>query len=401
MKVLNQFEERLFHPKRNGITLENMDECFVFDDDSGESYPIYLAVPCNHCNICKGAKINSFVHRCKLESQCYDSLPWFCTLTYDDEHLPSDGVSVREMQLFMKRFRINLMRAGFSYSPRYVIVGEYGRNTHRPHYHAIFWNINTKSDLDYLNVSDIISESWGKGFIQRRLINLSDDKGFYYTSKYLRKDCFVPEGMNPTFCLSSRGKGGIGSRFIDSVSDKVRKSMNTDFHFLNKWTGKVENLCFCSYVLNRIFPSFCRSVPKSFRDDCIDYCVALSHLKYNDEYKSIKQHYLEEYEVHYNSFFRDFFKKVSQCMYLPVISAELSRSVPRLRLSDTLSQLCSIEERLLSSFFPSVLSYFKSLQDKREAFCSKMISSLPLIDLSVKSHELGRSFALAAAREIF
>lgn len=400
MKVLNQFEARMFHPRNNGVTIENMDECFVYDDETGETFPMYLAVPCNHCTVCKGAKINSFVHRCKLESQCYDSLPWFCTLTYDCDFLPSEGVSVREMQLFMKRFRINLKRAGFSFRPRYVIVGEYGRKTHRPHYHAIFWNLDTKSDLDYLKVSDILRSSWNKGFIQRRVVNLQNDRCFYYTSKYMRKDCVVPKGMNPTFILSSRGKGGIGSRFIDKVSEEVRRTLNTSFKFLNKWTGKVEDLCFCSYVVNRIFPSFCRSVPKSFRDAWSFFQVCLSQLKYNNEFYSYKKLFQDEFKCTYFDFYVPFREKVKAFLFCPSLSKELSGSLPLQPLSVSLSLLSSLREEL-SNFNLSSLPFFWEIQKKREAFVSKMVASLPVVDLSVKSFNLRKQFALAAARENF
>lgn len=58
----------------------------------------------------------------------------FLTLTFDDEHLPKDWcVSVRDMQLFLKRLR----RAGFPL--RYLACGEYGDINQRPHYHAILF----------------------------------------------------------------------------------------------------------------------------------------------------------------------------------------------------------------------------------------------------------------------
>jgi len=58
----------------------------------------------------------------------------FLTLTYDDEHLPKDWcVSIRELQLFLKRLR----RAGFDL--RYLACGEYGEKNQRPHYHAILF----------------------------------------------------------------------------------------------------------------------------------------------------------------------------------------------------------------------------------------------------------------------
>lgn len=87
-----------FSPKRNNITIDNYEQQVIIDDSTGETYMLYLAVPCGHCDICKVSKINSFLFRCNLESQMYNSLPWFITLTY--AHAPEDGVSVRDCQLF-------------------------------------------------------------------------------------------------------------------------------------------------------------------------------------------------------------------------------------------------------------------------------------------------------------
>ena len=391
-KILFEFDRSMFHPKRNNVTIDTLDEFYVEDDETKERFPMYLAVPCNKCTICKGAKINAFVHRCKLESQMYDSLPWFCTLTYDDEHKPEKGVEVREMQLFMKRFRMNLQRAGFNYKPRYVIVGEYGKNTHRPHYHALFWNINSRTDLDYLKVADIIASSWSKGYIQHRLVNLSDDKGFYYTAKYLKKECVVPAGCNPCFLLSSRGKGGIGSRFIDKIAPELRRTLNPEFKFLNKWSGKVENLCMCSYVLNRVFPSFCRSVPKFYRESWIDYNLAMNILENRSEIYKIK-YYDREFNV-----FSEIRQKVKDYFYCPEFhrffnwygwSCEYAVQV-----------VSTAKQSLLESGILEYLPFYQSLQEKRQKFCEKIFANMPLISLQDKSFNLRRQFALSAAREI-
>lgn len=262
------FLYRDFSVKLNNITLDNMDDCYIVDDATGEIFPIYLAVPCGHCDICKVSKINSFVKRCEYESQMYNFLPWFVTLTY--AHEPEEGVNVRDCQLFLKRFRINLTRAGYKDKIRYVVVAEYGKKG-RPHYHGLFWNIHSFTHEQYCEVKQILRHSWNNGFCMDRLVDLKDDKAFYYTTKYLKKGCNVPEGKNPTFVLSSRGNGGIGAPFIDSIKDEVRKSLNTSFQFRNKWTGKVENVMWSQYVLNRIFPSFCRSVDRLFRNAVHDF----------------------------------------------------------------------------------------------------------------------------------
>lgn len=387
----SKFSKNMFHPRQRNISLDDVSECFVIDSDTGEALPMYLVVPCNHCNVCKGSKINSFVHRCKLESQMYDSLPWFCTFTYDDEHLPSDGVSVLDMQKFMKRLRINLKREGFNFSPRYVIVGEYGKNTHRAHYHGLFWNINSRNEHDYLKVSAILERSWSKGFVMHRLVDLSDDKGYYYTSKYLKKDCIVPAGKNPCFMLSSRGKGGIGSRFIDKVAPQVRKSLNPEFKFLNKWNGKVENLTFCSYVLNRIFPSFCRSVKKDFRD---------AWQKFLEFYGVFKKRF-PDYEDKFYSFYRSFRERVSNYLYSPApVPSLYGDGWQSVSLVCALRCLSDAKDVLEASLQTDLLPLYKSYQDKRTLFISKLGRVIVPQDIGVKSFNLGRSFSLASAREI-
>lgn len=396
-KILSDFDRRYFHPRNVGVNLDNIDDYFVQDDVSGEKFPMYLNVPCGHCSCCKSAKINSFVHRCKLESQSYDVLPWFCTFTYRDDVLPSDGVSVREMQLFMKRFRINLKRAGFNYSPRYVIVGEYGRNTHRPHYHAIFWDIRSRNEFDYLKVSDILEKSWNLGFVQRRLINLSDDKGFYYTAKYLKKDCFVPAGMNLPFMLSSRGKGGIGSRFIDSLKVEVQTTLNTAFQFLDKWTGKVTDLQWNKYILNRIFPSFSRSVSADFRRLWVSFNDAICYLKYRSSFSH------DIYEKCFKTIYLSLREKISPYCFSPLpVEACFRHSVTLFSCVSSAQQfaydcLSSFDKLADVSSFPT----YWEIAEKRKRFCEKAFSDLPLISLKDKEFNIRRQFALAAAREIF
>ena len=48
------------------------------------------------------------------------------TLTYNNEHLPKNGVFPEEIQLFFKRLRTKLDRRGISHNLRYIAVSEYG-----------------------------------------------------------------------------------------------------------------------------------------------------------------------------------------------------------------------------------------------------------------------------------
>lgn len=75
--------------------------------------------------------------RLLLESLCH-SHSWFLTLTYAPEHYPADGgVSVRAVQLFMKR-----VRRAVGAPVRFFAVGEYGTKTYRAHYHVVLFGVS-------------------------------------------------------------------------------------------------------------------------------------------------------------------------------------------------------------------------------------------------------------------
>ena len=61
----------------------------------------------------------------------------FITLTYDDEHLPSDyGLHKDDLQKFFKRLRKDL-----DTKIKYYACGEYGDRFGRPHFHAIIFGL--------------------------------------------------------------------------------------------------------------------------------------------------------------------------------------------------------------------------------------------------------------------
>lgn len=90
--------------------------------------------PCGKCINCRAKSRQEWVFRLRMEYRNCD-FGLFVTLTYDDDHLPSDGVSIRDVQLFLKRLRKKYK----SKTLRYYICSEYGDNTHRAHYHALLF----------------------------------------------------------------------------------------------------------------------------------------------------------------------------------------------------------------------------------------------------------------------
>ena len=234
---------------------------FYTENLDGEKFPLYMVVPCGHCPLCRGKKAAAWQTRARMEAQSFKRLPYMVTLTYNDDNLPTDGVNKRDVQLFLKRLRKNLKTHNYDNHLRYILCAEYGKHTLRPHYHMMLY---TNQDYTPKDTRAIIQDAWSHGFVQ---VKKTDGKGYGYVLKYMQKPGKVPQGANPTFFLFSKGKGGIGSRYCDTyLAPFIQKyPHNHEFSFMDKFTGKSEKLYLPSYCLNRILPSFYKSVSSPIR----------------------------------------------------------------------------------------------------------------------------------------
>lgn len=94
-----------------------------------------MELPCGTCLGCRSRRATIWARRCEHEAKSFRENS-FVTLTYDEEHVPSDGNLVpRHLQLFLKR-----LRKRFPQRIRFFACGEYGGSTGRPHYHALLFN---------------------------------------------------------------------------------------------------------------------------------------------------------------------------------------------------------------------------------------------------------------------
>ena len=172
----------------------------------------YELVPCNHCQGCKVSNIAEWTFRIRqevLENERKGYGNTFLTLTYDDEHLPADGASVRDVQLFWKRLRKKLENAGnVRYNPKfkYFLVSEYGDQRGRIHYHAIVCG------LDFGAISRFYRECWRNGFTYSKPVL---GGAVRYVLKYLDKTrdarrngaIYEAQGVKQPFALFSKGIG--------------------------------------------------------------------------------------------------------------------------------------------------------------------------------------------------
>lgn len=148
-------------------------------------------VPCGKCNFCLMSRRADWTFRISQEAKLHYYSD-FLTFTYDDECLPADRSLKKEhVQLMMKRLR----KAIYPQRVRYYLVGEYGTETQRPHYHVILFGLDPKFDLQTV---------WSYGHVDRRKVEMGS---IHYVTKYHVNKFGDYGGREPPFvlCPSVRG----------------------------------------------------------------------------------------------------------------------------------------------------------------------------------------------------
>lgn len=172
-----------------------------------------LDLPCGSCTGCLVKRSREWAFRCMHEAQVHaktclcgcqrvGGVPRnsFLTLTYTNDitwrdgvryGLPADGsLDIRHWQLFAKRLR--KARGPF----RFLMVGEYGGKTYRPHYHAIVFGQDFSDDRvrianpkgkDPLYNSASLDSLWGHGYCSIGSVS------------------FASAGYVARYCLNKRG----------------------------------------------------------------------------------------------------------------------------------------------------------------------------------------------------
>nr|CAI9749912.1 replication initiation protein [Microvirus sp.] len=225
----------------------------------------YLQIPCGRCIGCRLDYSRDWANRCMLELGYHDSA-YFVTLTYDDLHLPinsycnmetgeigsSATLVKRDLQLFMKRLRkAHCAKYGEDALLRFFAAGEYGSQTHRPHYHAIIYGLNlddlkfykrnsSPQNYDLYN-SEWLSNIWKKGHVV--VGNVTWDT-CAYTARYIVKkqygnaaEVYDKYNFSPEFTQMSR-KPGIGRRYYEEKKEDIKdKLRNNDVIFISDGSG--------------------------------------------------------------------------------------------------------------------------------------------------------------------
>ena len=145
-------------------------------DSSGK----FVILPCGQCYACRIAKSREWASRCVMESKLHKE-NCFITLTYNDEHLPSDmSLQKDDFTKFIKRLRKNTGE-----KIRYYACGEYGDLYQRPHFHACLFGYRP-DDLVLFSVRSGVnlytSSTLEKAWQYRGFVTVGDVT--YYSAAY-------------------------------------------------------------------------------------------------------------------------------------------------------------------------------------------------------------------------
>lgn len=157
----------------------------------------------------------------------------YLTLTYDDEHVPwsketgEQTLRKSDLQDFMKRLRYYL----HPLKVRFFACGEYGDETHRPHYHIILFGYDfsdkyfykfSKDGFPYY-ISPTLTSIWGKGHCSVAAVSF---ESCAYVARYVTKKLTgeagekAYEGIQPEFINMSR-RPGIGKDWYDQYKNDI------------------------------------------------------------------------------------------------------------------------------------------------------------------------------------
>lgn len=206
-----------------------------------------LLTPCGQCIECRLAKSREWAARMVLEQQ-YHAESYFLTLTYDNDHVPVsyygdpetgeayESLTLRkpDVSAFVKRLRAKLEY--YDRPPiRFYGCGEYGDETHRPHYHVIVFGLHL-DDLEYVGKnfrgekywkSEFVQSCWEHGHI---LIGDVTLESCAYVARYVTKkwtgdykQFYETFNLEPEFSLMSR-RPGIGRQYYDDHADEIYRT---------------------------------------------------------------------------------------------------------------------------------------------------------------------------------
>lgn len=200
-------------------------------------------VPCGKCYSCLSNRRNDWTFRLRVEAK-ESATSHFITLTIAPDYDVNYGnLNKPEVQMFMKRLRKSVEPIKI----RYYLIGEYGTDTYRPHYHMLLFTD------DYISSDDLtkkLLKNWQFGHI--KVDPISEARIHYVTSYHITKS-YTPDGLVPSFVLMSRNPG-IGYQYLEKNRKKHAKRNQITYN-IGGQRQKIPR-----YYSDKIYPKFERQL---------------------------------------------------------------------------------------------------------------------------------------------
>lgn len=193
----------------------------------------YFLVPCGHCVECLAQDSKDWTLRMMLEYEVSDTA-WFITLTFDEENCP-EGVTKDDTRRFMnsvrKKYKRMCDQIGIVAQPlKYFLVGEYGRESNRPHYHVMLFNFPCR---DWRAFQQFCEEVWHRGFVKVEPCTFETSG---YVAKYLTKVDPRSHVSAPFRTMSL--KPAIGYRYFELHPEVLEYLESQDKNVMTLRNGK-------------------------------------------------------------------------------------------------------------------------------------------------------------------
>lgn len=239
----------------------------------GHKLSLFSVCPCGKCTECHYCKVTEFESRILMEAAAFPEM-YFFTLTYDDKHLPSEGLRKSDMVLFNKRLRFRIFKQ-FGARVRLVYCGEYGKTTHRPHYHGLifFDRLLSMSERyqffalfnhtkQYRSEHPDTDNIWPLGF--RRDIQFCKNPGASarYLSKYVTKQQLAKPDLSyhytPEFIQTPRGCA-LGCTELHKYDDFMAKTNTGSLRL--RVCGQISTTKVNRKMVDKYYPNLSTFVP--------------------------------------------------------------------------------------------------------------------------------------------
>lgn len=186
----------------------------------------YYWVDCGKCLACRMKRKKQWITRLALQMEDTPRAFW-SLFTYNNDTVPAfNELGKKRFSAFMKRFR-SYVKYHFNWSGiKYFVAGEYGSKNHRPHFHAIIYNLPPcpyGKNCMCIALKYVMERLWKQGYVKTKI--LEDVSQIYYTCKYAVKGLYDHKGSKPCILFSK----GLGKGYVVKNLDKLRKKVRQKF----------------------------------------------------------------------------------------------------------------------------------------------------------------------------